>query len=58
MKTPKAKPNPGSQEACKQGCTCPVMDNHNGQGIPSKHGPRFWINGDCPMHAIADTDLK
>ncbi len=48
----KNKPNPGSIESREQGCTCPVIDNHFGKGIPSKSDvPQFWISGDCPLHA-------
>jgi len=51
------KPNPGSKEAIKQGCTCPVMDNNNGKGlpIPDKDGTiqtAFWMSVDCPIHGI------
>lgn len=41
-------PNPGSDEARAQGCTCPVLDNHRGLGS----GP-FWITDGCPLHAPA-----
>lgn len=41
---------PGSEEAEKAGCTCPVIDNHYGKGMPFKDGPKYWINGDCPIH--------
>lgn len=41
-------PNPGSWEAQLGGCTCPVLDNHRGEGMP---GGRFWISADCQMHA-------
>ena len=44
-------PNPGSDAAIAQGCTCPVMDNHHGAGMPFPDGPRFWINADCPLHS-------
>lgn len=49
------KPNPGSEDAIKQGCTCPVMDNFYGRGIPVKAEEggvevAFWMNGDCPLH--------
>lgn len=44
------RPNPGSDEAVKAGCTCARMDNHYGKGIPSKDGPLFWISGGCPLH--------
>lgn len=43
-------PTPGSDEAIEQGCKCPVLDNHHGRGMPYESGPRFWINGDCPIH--------
>jgi hypothetical protein len=46
------KPNPGSQEAIKIGCTCAVMDNAYGKGAYNDENgePLFWINGDCPVH--------
>lgn len=44
-------PNPGSPEAGEQGCTCAVIDNHYGRGMPYPDGPAFWISGDCPLHA-------
>lgn len=44
--------NPGSPEAIKAGCKCPVMDNANGKGIPwGADGPIFWIDPDCKLHA-------
>lgn len=43
------KPNPGSDEAIEQGCTCPVLDNgHGNQELGDSRG--FWINGGCPIH--------
>ena len=45
------KPNPGSKEALKQGCTCATIDNHYGKGIlPIDGVPQFWITGGCPLH--------
>jgi len=43
-------PNPGSDEALYDGCTCPVMDNAHGQGwfVDGKH--QFWRDQDCPLH--------
>jgi hypothetical protein len=35
---------PGSDEAVKQGCRCPILDN---QEMPDG---RKWVNGDCPIH--------
>jgi hypothetical protein len=43
-------PNPGSKAAQDSGCTCPVIDNHYGEGVPSKEGPEFWITQNCPLH--------
>jgi hypothetical protein len=52
-------PNPGSEAAQEQGCLCPVMDNHKGEGFrQGDDGPMFWIAGDCPLHgAKQKTDL-
>jgi len=44
-------PNPGSEKAIELGCTCAVIDNRYGKGIPSENGkPNFWITGECPLH--------
>ena len=45
-------PNPGSKAAIAQGCTCPVMDNNRGSGVPNGHGnpPVFWYSSDCRLH--------
>jgi hypothetical protein len=47
-------PNPGSEEARAQGCTCPVMDNFGGKTAPWPPDG-WWINGDCPVHAPSET---
>lgn len=50
------KPNPGNDEAIKQGCRCPVLDNCYGEGaygcpVPALGDkPIFWINENCPIH--------
>ena len=41
-------PNPGSDEAKKQGCTCPILDNAHGHGF----GGNFVIVQGCPLHDI------
>lgn len=41
--------NPGSPEAIAAGCTCPVLDNHHGAGIPGKVAG-WWINPYCDLH--------
>lgn len=46
------QPSPGSPDATRAGCTCPVIDNHYGRGIGGD-GQTYWINGDCPLHGFA-----
>lgn len=48
--TTSAVPNPGSIEALHRGCTCPVIDNHHGEGVPSSRGRSFWIADGCLIH--------
>ncbi len=48
-----AVPNPGSEEAVKAGCRCPVIDNHYGKGTP--YG--FWMSEDCPLHGYKTTKI-
>ena len=47
--------NPGSEEAIKAGCICPVMDNRHGKGayVDSNGNAVFWYNLDCPIHKDA-----
>lgn len=45
-------PNPGSDEAIKQGCKCAVLDNHHGQGFFMAGAFQFWITEDCPLHGL------
>jgi hypothetical protein len=33
-------PNPGTEEAIKQGCKCPVLDNHHGRGVLMGKDPK------------------
>lgn len=50
--------NPGSKEAIKLGCKCPVLDNNNGAGLGDG---LFWYAGDCKYHQqypIQPTDQK
>jgi hypothetical protein len=44
------KPNPGSNEAIDQGCTCAVLDNHHGRGITINGKTEFWVDSACPIH--------
>lgn len=48
-------PNPGSDEAVKQGCTCAVMDNNHGRWAPWPNNG-WWITAGCPLHAPQDKD--
>ena len=43
-------PTPGSDEAIKVGCTCPVMDNCHGKGFIWDNELCFVYNVDCPVH--------
>ena len=45
-------PNPGTQDAIDMGCTCPIIDNHYGEGIPTDDGFAFWYNQECPIHGF------
>ena len=47
--------NPGSPEAVESGCTCPVIDNHHGKGVPSGDmlHRNFWIAETCHLHGRA-----
>lgn len=47
-------PNPGSPEAKKQGCVCPVLDNNHGK-YPPWIGD-WWVSVGCPLHAPEDGD--
>lgn len=43
--------NPGSAEAVKAGCLCPVMDNNHGKGFSDgKNARLFWYTSGCPVH--------
>jgi hypothetical protein len=44
-----AVPNPGTQEALSQGCTCPVVDNHHGKGFRGHKGVFIYF-ANCPVH--------
>jgi hypothetical protein len=45
-------PDPGSDKAINQGCSCPILDNRHGQGYLGTD--EFVIGLDCPLHG--DTD--
>jgi len=41
--------NPGSEEARKAGCTCPIMDNNYGKGYLGQPGVFVYRSG-CKVH--------
>lgn len=41
-------PNPGSDEAIDQGCTCPVIKNNFGE---LEEGKEFVYEEGCPVHS-------
>jgi len=51
-------PNPGSDEAVKLGCNCPVLDNARGRGAWFSSGEDgvFWISPACPLHGRTEGD--
>lgn len=49
MEPIKKRPNPGSPEAVKLGCKCPVLDNGHGNGYMGMKGV-FVMVGNCPIH--------
>lgn len=50
-------PNPGSDEAKKKGCLCPVLDNSHGKGYLGMKGT-FVISGGCPLHGKGAKEAK
>ena len=44
-------PPPGSDEAIRRGCQCPVMDNAGGRGYMGQDGV-YAIAGGCPLHDV------
>ena len=44
---------PGSPEAVKRGCICPVIDNHHGRGCRDD-GKRYITNPGCRLHHSRD----
>ncbi len=44
---------PGSAEAGRRGCTCPVLDNSHGRGLYFDADTKqmmYVINETCPLH--------
>lgn len=53
-------PTPGSDEARRLACCCPVMDNARGRGAWGTSGPDavFWINSACVLHAKQSAEAE
>lgn len=47
-------PAPGTPEAIRLGCTCPVIDNRYGAGMyKTKDGMTVYVyNSDCIVHGL------
>jgi len=43
-------PNPGSEAARDEGCTCPTLDNNRGELSPFGDDDLWWVTEDCPVH--------
>lgn len=56
MELNKKVPNPGSDEAVKQGCECPILDNGRGRGYYGGSG--FVISEGCPLHDVREDDKE
>ena len=51
-----ATPNPGSDEAVAQGCTCPTLDNARGDADLAISRGGFWVSPGCPVHIPVSAD--
>lgn len=47
------RPNPGSDEAIRQGCVCAILDNAHGRGYMGQPGTFVYTQG-CPVHDEQD----
>lgn len=45
-------PAPGSDEASRSGCTCPIFDNARGAGYLGQPGI-YVVQCGCPLHDLA-----
>jgi hypothetical protein len=43
-------PPPGTTEAKKVGCICPVEENNYGIGLERVDGTSYLVNLDCKVH--------
>jgi hypothetical protein len=47
------RPNPGSKQARKQGCSCSQADNNYGRTAPW-WGVGWFVDQDCRVHYVVD----
>lgn len=54
------KLSPGSTDARRCGCTCPVIDNGYGRGayVDDAGVAQYWISGDCPLHGSKEVQSE
>lgn len=53
------EPTPGSVEAAKQGCVCPIIDNCYGKGVGG-NGEQYgwWVTAECPLHGVNGNEMN
>lgn len=59
MRCSECPPSPGSYEAGKLGCNCPIYDNAKGRGAWGSEGDNaiFYVRDDCPLHGAQRTHV-
>lgn len=60
MPRKKKIPTPGSDDAVKIGCTCPILDNQFGRGcgwVGEDGTELFWQSSDCPIHGHKESEV-
>ena len=51
-------PNPGSDEAVRRNCTCPILDNRRGLGYYAAPDGCHIINENCPLHGAEAREAR
>ncbi len=52
----KGVPNPGTEEAVKLSCSCPILDNNYGEGFTMNGVQVFWFTSGCPIHNFKEEE--
>jgi hypothetical protein len=47
-----------NRELIERGCTCPVIDNHHGEGVEFRGEVCFWRSDYCPLHGGVGLELR